>query len=158
MKNYFLTKAYYYLPIIALLYSCTPSVNSKKKIAIEITQESCKTISEISSGIYSEIVNSSVNQLLNINSSNINTGNVGGVPDSWCECYTYYVSKDLIENFTLNELRAIKRDKIKKIMVLSKLSQAHQDEIKNCIELVTAEKIKNYADFERKLNRKLKVK
>lgn len=155
MKKHLLTKTNYFILIIAFLCSCTSSVNPKKKIAVEITQESCQTISEITSGIYSGIVNTSVNQLLDINTSDINTGNAGEVPGYWCECYTFYVSKDLMENFTSDELREIKSDNIKKIMVLSKIFQAHQDEIKSCIDITTAEKIKSYADFERKFNRKL---
>jgi hypothetical protein len=41
-------------------------------------------------------------------------------------------------------------------MVLSKLFLAHKEEIKSCIEITTDEQIKNYAEFERKLNLKLK--
>jgi hypothetical protein len=81
---------------------------------------------------------------------------MGSIPGYWCECYTYYISKDLAEKFTVQELREIKRSKLKTLSVLSKLLPIHKDEILNCIAFTTDEKIKNYADFERKLNRKLK--
>lgn len=140
------------LAFFCLNSSCT---NSKKRISVEITQESCQSISEITSGILSDVVNSSVSQTLNNSSSESNTSADNGKSGYWCECYTHYVSKDLMNNFSIEELREIKKDNVKKIIVLSKLFQAHQEEIKNCIETTTAEKINNYVDFERKFNRKL---
>ena len=116
------------------LSTCTDSLNPKKKMAVAITQESCQFISEI--------IGDSDNLL----------------PGYMCECFTYYVSKDLMENFTNAELREIKKDNVKKIMVLTKLYNAHQKEIGSCIQLTTEEIVKNYVDFERKLDKKLNSK
>lgn len=122
------------LSIILLLSACSDSINPKKRIAVDITQESCQFIGDI--------IGDSDNLL----------------PGYMCECFTYYVSKDLMENFTNAELREIKKDDIKKIMVLTKLYQTHQEEVANCIQLTTEEIVKNYADFERQLDKKLNSK
>ncbi len=140
--------------LILFFNSC---VNSKKRIAIEIAQESCQSISEITSGILEGAVGSSATQLLNNSSSHSNSETESNTSGYWCECYTYYISKDLAENFSINELREIKKDNIKKLMVLSKLFKDHQEEIKSCIATTTEEKIRNYYDFEKKLNRKLNL-
>lgn len=132
---------------LTIMLSCnSATVNPEKKVAIEIANESCSLISEITS---SAIVGA-LGGTLDDNEQ------IDFVSGFWCECYTYYISKDLMEKFTIKELREIKNDNLKKIMVLSEIFKEHQQEIKNCIELTTNEKIKNYADFERKLNKKLK--
>lgn len=155
MKNFRKLKFPIFTTIFILFFACSSSVNPEKKIAIEIANESCSYISEISSSFIVGAVSGALNELGGENSSASNGENVNMIPDYWCECYTYYISKDLMEKFTIAELREIKDDNIKKIMVLSKLLLAHKEEIKSCIEITTDEKIKNYADFERKLNHKL---
>ena len=142
----------------SLLTGCGSSGNPKKKIADEITHSSCEFASEITSAFFNVAVNATLNQLTDGNVNGVNTGNLGSIPGYWCECYTYYVSKDLVENFSMSELKEIRNDKFKRFLVLSKLFQAHQSEISECISTTTDLKIKNYADFERKLNRKLKSK
>ena len=154
-----LIKQYCLIFIISVLWCCnSPSAKPEKKIAIEIANESCSFISEITSSFVVGAISGALNELSGGNSPDVNNENINMIPGYWCECYTYYVSKDLMEKFTMKELREIKNDNLKKIIVLSKLYQKHQDEIKNCIELTTNEQIKNYADFERKLNRKLQEK
>lgn len=132
---------------LTIMLSCnSSSVNPEKKVAVEIANESCSFISEITSSAIVGALGGTVDD----------SEQIDFVSGFWCECYTYYISKDLMEKFTIKELREIKNDNIKKIMVLSEIFKDHQKDIKNCIALTTNEKIKNYADFERKLNRKLK--
>lgn len=141
-----------------LVTGCGSSGNPKKKIADEITHSSCEFASEITSAFFNGAVNAALNELTDGNVNGVNTGSLGSIPGYWCECYTYYVSKDLVENFSMTELKEIRNDKFKRFLVLSKLFQAHQSEISECISTTTDLKVKDYADFERKLNRKLKAK
>jgi len=138
--------------------SCNSSItNPEKRISNEIANESCSFISEITSSFVVGAISGAVNELTNSNSNLDSDGSINLIPGYWCECYTYYISIDLMNQFTFEELREIKYDNLKKIMVLSKLLQLHKDEIKECIELTLQDKIRNYTDFERKLNRKLKI-
>lgn len=133
---------------LTIMLSCTTSVNPKKKISVEIANESCSLISEITSSLIVESLGGTVDDSVDIDF----------VSGYWCECYTYYISNDLMEKFTISELRELRKDNIKKIMALTKIFKEHKEEIKNCIELTANEKIKNYIEFERKLNQILKEK
>lgn len=133
--------------------SCGTSGNSKKKMANEIAQNACESVSKFSGAVLGGAVSGI---LSGATRSYTNTGSIGGLPTYWCECYTYYTAKELNENFSLEELKEIRRDNLKKTITLTKLFELHQTEITECITATTNMKIKNYADFERKLNRKLK--
>jgi len=145
--------------ILLLNVSCNSNViNTEKRLSINIANESCSFISEISSSIAVELLSGAINTLTEDKFVLNSDANTNLVPGYWCECYTYYISNELAVQFTIDELREIKNDNVKKIMVLSKLLQINIEEIKNCIQLTMQDKVKNYTDFERKLNRKLKTK
>lgn len=141
---------------LAYLCSCSTSVNPKKKISVEIANGSCDFVSSVTSTFLINAANSILENSTDSKSSNIDNSNSNLVPGYCCECFTYYVSKDLMESYSIEELREIKKDNIKKVIVITKLFQAHQEEIKQCIVSTTNEKIKNYADFERKLDKRIK--
>lgn len=138
------------------LCSCSTPVNPKKKISVEIAKGSCDFVSSVTSTFLINAANSILENNTDSKSSNIDNSNSNLVPGYCCECFTYYASKELMENYSFEELREIKKDNIKKVIVITKLFQAHQEEIKQCIVSTTNEKIKNYADFERKLDRRIK--
>jgi len=157
MKITFSSNYFYAITILILFNSCNPSSNNiKKKISIGIANDSCEFISEITSAFSIGAANGLLDEISEMDIPDIQNNGANIIPGYWCECYTFYVSKDLEENFSMDELREIRKDNLKKIMTLSALFKKHQEEIKNCILSTTNEKFKTYSDFERKLKRKLK--
>lgn len=144
-----------FLFVLLFVASCGPSQEQKKKaIATRIGRETCNDISNLSIGLVGGLVNSLVKELSNGNISDINTGTLGQMPESWCNCYTYYVVKDLTEKFTYKELVEIKRDKAKQMMVLQKIVEVHGEDLKQCIADSTGAIFKSYTDFENDLQKK----
>ena len=143
---------------LLLFNSCGSSGNPKKKMAVSITNEACGFLSEVISAFTIGAANGVLDEVADSDVPDIEANGVNLVPGYLCECCTYYISQDLAENFSMDDLRAIRADNVKKIWTLTQLAKAHQEEIKHCIETTTNEKFKSYADFERKLNRKLKGK
>lgn len=123
-------------------------------LATRIGHETCDDISNITTGLVGGFVNALFNQISDSNISNISTDNLGKVPEYWCDCYTYFVVKDLSEKFTYKEIQAIKKDKTKQIMVLEKIVEVHQEDLKQCIAESTNKIFKSYDDFAKDLDKK----
>ena len=81
---------------------------------------------------------------------------IGAFAGNWCECYTYFVSNELAETFTEEELQEIQKDDIKKLMVLTKIFQEKADSIANCISESNNVTIKDYNNFAQKLDERYK--
>ena len=100
------------------------------------------------------LVDALFSQATNGNISDINTGTLGKIPEYWCDCYTYFVVKDLTEKFSYKEVLEIKNDKTKQIMVLQKIVEVHQEDLKLCIAESTNKIFENYDDFAKDLHKK----
>ncbi len=135
--------------------SCQNLTNSHKEIlAQRIASESCSEISQLSSGIVSGLISGLANVASSGNISSVNTGSLGEIPPYWCDCFIYYVSSDLSENFSENELIDIQQDYLKKIMVLQKIIALRQEDMKNCIAEGTEHIVNDYDKFAKDLNKK----
>lgn len=147
------------LIFIFIVSSCTSSRKEREKqiqlkIADQIASESCNDISSISTGVTGVLINTIFNEITDGNGANINTGTLGSIPKNWCNCYSYFVVTDLTEKFTYKELLEIKKDKIKRMMVLKKIVELHQEDLKQCIRDSTLNSLKGYDDFAKQLDKK----
>lgn len=143
--------------LMTTLCSCQQSPYSKSQIlSYQIATESCEEVSQITSGLVGGAISGLASMATSGLVSNLNTGNLGAVPEYWCDCFTYYAVLDLSENFTEEELAEIREDKIKKFMVLQKLIEIRQEEIQSCIETGTQEIAEDYIKFAKTLESKFK--
>jgi hypothetical protein len=135
--------------------SCKSEEKKKEDLALKIAQESCEKMSKLSSDIVGGIVSGIFNSLTG-SSNGIETGSLGKIPDNWCNCYCYIVTKELYEKFTNEELEEIYEDKNMQLILLGKILSLRKEELQSCIVETTNEKINNYTDFAKKLDEKFK--
>lgn len=139
-----------------LIQGCKSEKQKQEEIAQKIAEESCQQISEISSGIVGGIISGITGSLTDGQIDNVNSGSLGKLPDHWCDCYTYFVTKDLSENFSEKELMEIQNDNIKKLMVLERILETRKEEMSQCIMQSIAEKANDYDSFAKELDKKFK--
>ena len=151
------TKLTYRISAVSLislftLTNCGGNQKSKKEnFARRIAKESCQDVSHFSNGVVSGIFNQ-----LSGNNQGLNTGTLGELPSNWCDCYTYFVSKDLSEKYSEKELMEINRDKAKKIMAIEKILEVRGEEMKDCLLNSTLKNVRNYTEFAKQLDEKYK--
>ena len=151
------TKLTYRISAVSLislftLTNCGGNQKSKKEnFARRIAKESCQDVSHFSNGVVSGIFNQ-----LSGNNQGLNTGTLGELPSNWCDCYTYFVSKDLSEKYSEKELMEINRDKAKKIMAIEKILEVRGEEMKDCLMNSTLKNVRNYTEFAKQLDEKYK--
>jgi len=112
-------------------------------------------MSKLSSGIFGGIVSGIFNSLTN-STNGIETGSFGKIPDNWCSCYCYIVTKELYGKFNNEELEEIYNDKNMQLILLGKILSLRKEELQSCIVETTNEKINNYNDFAKKIDEKFK--
>lgn len=153
MSKYIFALTASLLILIIFFEACGPSDEQKRvTLSKRIGHETCDDISIISSNIVGSFISELFNQGGEGNITNINTGDLGRIPEYWCDCYTYFVVSDLSEKFTYKELVEIKKDKAKQMMVLEKIVEVHQEDLEMCIVASTNKKFKNYDDFAKELD------
>lgn len=128
----------------------------KENFARRIAKENCQEISQLSKSVVGGILSGLSSYLSEGRIQNIETGSLGQLPENWCDCYTYFVALDLSDKFTEKELMEINRDNVKKVMVLTKIVELRQDDMKRCIEETTNEIAKDYGRFAKELEEKFK--
>lgn len=156
-KQYLMNSASFLITVLILfvLTGCGPTEEQKKEtLAKRIAHETCDDISSITTGVVGSLIDALFNQITEGNISDINTRSLGKVPEYWCDCYTYFVVKDLTEKFTFKEIQSIKKDKTKQILVLEKILEFHQADLKQCISESTNKIFKDYSAFEKELDKK----
>jgi hypothetical protein len=141
-----------YLFTAFTLLSCDEfSLDPKHELAIRISSESCEVISEMATSTGLGLIAGISNGVLGSNSEE---GNANLIPDSWCECFTEFISKDMEAKLTYEEMVAVAADQMKLVMYLSKAIPLWQVEIQKCIEGNVQEGIKDYVEFQNELNQK----
>jgi len=145
------------LVAISILSACGNDKRvMKEKFARKMARETCQEFSEISSGIVGGVLSGIANYLSNGNVQGLDAGALGELPANWCDCYTYFVTLDLSTKFNEKELMEINRDNIKKIMVITKIIDLRQEDMKQCIKETTNEIAKDYGKFAKELDDKFK--
>lgn len=138
---------------IIFLFACKSEEKKKEDLSIKIAQETCEKMSKLSSSIIGGLLSGIFNSITGSNDG-LETGNLGKIPDNWCNCYCEIVSKELKEKFSSNELEQIEKDKTLQIILIEKILENKKEELQTCIAQSTNTKLNSYQEFKNKLDEK----
>lgn len=140
---------------LGLLLSCTSETEKKERLVSYISDNMCTNISsKLSSGIDQVGTGDETIDALAI--SVIESLNVP--LEDFCHCFTEIMTKELMGKFTYAELMELKKDKIKQMMVASKILEQEniQVDIENCLQSTLNKAGERYQNYQNKLDKKFK--
>jgi len=78
--------------------------------------------------------------------------------EDFCHCFTDLMNQELASRFTYKELIDLRKDKIKQLMVASKIIEQRDinADIENCLNGTVQKKGKEYEDYQKSLDDKFK--
>lgn len=137
------------LSIVLLLNSCKSEKQKKMEVANKITLNICDELENLINKQSSELSLSNDIQLSIIKI----LLESGGKPSiKLCNCFATKLKLNLVESFSLSELKEMQNDNLKKVIVFDKMFQNKktQNDLVICVKKVANE----YKEFGDKLNQK----
>ena len=133
--------------------SCTSEAEKKERVVKYITRDMCKNIS---SKLNNSIEQNSIGDET-VDALAMSIIGALDVPlEDFCHCFTDIMSKELSSKFSYKELLELRKDKIKQLMVASKLIEQRdiKADIENCLTGTLQKSGKEYEDYQKTLDDK----
>jgi len=153
IKTWSLTSICSCLLIFGLLNSCTSETEKKQHLVKSISNNMCDNIStKLSNGIDQVGTGDET-----IDALAITIIESLDVPlKDFCHCFTDIMNKELMSKFSYKELQELRKDKIKQMMVASKIIEQNniQVDIENCLQESLNKSGENYQNYQKTLDDK----
>jgi hypothetical protein len=155
IKSLGITSAFLSFVIFSLLLSCTSESEKKQHLVKSIANTMCDNIStKLSNGVDQVGTGDET-----IDALAITIIQSLDVPlEDFCHCFTEIMNKELMSKFSYDELKELRKDKIKQLMVASKILEQRdvQADIENCLQITLNKTGEQYQDYQNTLDDKFK--
>ena len=143
------------LLLINCLLSCTSEADEKKMLVSSISKKMCSNISSLigneinQGGTGDKTIDALASQIIE---------SLDVPLEDFCHCFTEIISGELLNKFSYAELSELRKDKIKQMMVASKIMEqiSVRTDIENCLKGSLIKTGKKYKDYQNTLNEKFK--
>jgi hypothetical protein len=135
------------------LISCTSETKKKERIVSYISRDMCKNISsKMSNGIDQVGTGDETVDALAITIIE----SLDMPLEDFCNCFTEIMGSELMSKFTYSELIELRKDKIKQMMVASKIIEQKdiQVELENCMKGTVQKTGEKYQEYQERLDDK----
>ncbi len=137
------------------LISCVSEVEKKHNLVKGMTKNLCKDIGN-NTGQNTTASNNGNQDINNIIAGMLSLVNVP--MEKFCNCFTDVIDQELQSRFTYDELVELRKDKTKQLMVIKKIMETRdlKADMSNCNDSTADSKVKDYQNYQQKLDEKFK--
>jgi len=138
-----------------VISSCTSEEEKKHDLIKAMTKNLCKDIGN-NTGQNMTASNNGNQDINNIIAGMLYLVNVP--MEKFCNCFTDVIGQELQSRFTYDELVELRKDKTKQFMVIKKIMETRdlKADMGNCNDSTSHSKVKDYQNYQQKLDEKFK--